>query len=518
MLIGNKKQLWMTIVVAVLAQLLILFFIYSQMSGIKALSHDWEELKNQYVQASASLVKVERSFGYVGFIHHYKNYLIRRTPEYYELALNSQKQIYSALQELKRNPSTDQSDRESIQVLVNTLSKYSQQLNTARNVPRLMSTEELDQMIKVDDEPAARALELLRDSILSKIISGQVALNDQVAQMSMNTVLMGFSLIPLFLFSTYTTIITLRSQARSLKELNAIYNSSPDGIIYINSRGKIKKANQAALDIFGYTKREFYQLSVEALVEDSMRDKHAEMRRGFIKEEGVTPERKRDSLPVKGVKKDGSSIELSVSIESKIVGKEMAVVCLIKDLTLLNTLQEHSNLDHLTQVSNRRHLDDVLTKELSRAKRSNRVASLMLIDMDNFKRLNDECGHIAGDFALQKAAKFLVNSSRECDYVCRWGGDEFVIFCPDQDAVHAYSFAERLRAEFEVQTASDKVSLTMSIGVADTDSIATICPKELIDAADQAVYTVKSSGKNAVVCFEPLSSNRSMDETEAEPA
>ncbi|GAL09103.1 diguanylate cyclase [Vibrio astriarenae] len=93
---------------------------------------------------------------------------------------------------------------------------------------------------------------------------------------------------------------------------------------------------------------------------------------------------------------------MSVSIESKIVGKEMAVVCLIKDLTLLNTLQEHSNLDHLTQVSNRRHLDDVLTKELSRAKRSGRVASLLLIDMDNFKRLNDECGHIAGDFALQK--------------------------------------------------------------------------------------------------------------------
>ncbi|MGR5543094.1 GGDEF domain-containing protein, partial [Vibrio campbellii] len=83
----------------------------------------------------------------------------------------------------------------------------------------------------------------------------------------------------------------------------------------------------------------------------------------------------------------------------------------------LKTLQEHSNLDHLTQVSNRRHLDDVLTKEVSRARRNNRAASLLLIDMDNFKRLNDECGHIAGDYALQKVAKFLVNSSRECDYV-----------------------------------------------------------------------------------------------------
>ncbi|MDN2482956.1 sensor domain-containing diguanylate cyclase [Vibrio agarivorans] len=492
----------MTLVVAVIAQLFIVSFIYQQMSGIKALSDDWEALKNQYVQASASLVKVERGFGYVGFIHHFKNYIIRRSPNYYNLALDSQSDIFDALQELKRNPSIDNQDRESIQVLVDILVEYARQLSIAKNTPLSTSTEALDELIKVDDERAARALERLRDSILANNIAGKMALNNQVAQMRISTGLMGFSLIPLFLFSTYITIITLRSQATNLKELTAIYDSSPDGIIYVDSKGMIKKANQAALDIFGYSRREFCQLNIEALVEESVREQHAKMRRAFIQEQGITPEKTRESLPVKGVKKDGSTVELSVTVESKIVGKQMAAVCLIKDLTLLKTLQEHSNLDHLTQVSNRRHLDDVLTKEVSRARRNNRAASLLLIDMDNFKRLNDECGHIAGDYALQKVAKFLVNSSRECDYVCRWGGDEFVIFCPDQDSAHAHTFAERLRTEYERLTAGDDVRLTLSIGIADTNSIATVSPKDLIDAADRAVYSAKNAGRNRAVRFD----------------
>ncbi|WP_112479513.1 sensor domain-containing diguanylate cyclase [Vibrio variabilis] len=328
-------------------------------------------------------------------------------------------------------------------------------------------------------------------------------MNEKVGVFQQETMLLGLCLIPLFLFFNTVTIITLRKQAISINELTAIFNSSSDGIIYVNASGKICKANNVALKIFGYTSREFRRLEIEDLLDSALRSKHRVLRSGFMSEEQSRSLNGSDSK-VHGVKKDGSKVELSIAITAKKLGNEMIGICVIKDLTAINTLQQHSESDHLTEISNRRHFDYILNKELNRVLRNQREASLLLIDIDNFKQLNDGYGHLAGDKALKQVAEFLVLQSRESDYVCRWGGDEFAIFCPELLSTEAVIFAERLRKSFETLTENDEHPLTLSIGIAGTSLVQPLTSINLLDSADKAVYQAKQMGKNQVVNFQDI--------------
>jgi diguanylate cyclase (GGDEF)-like protein len=152
--------------------------------------------------------------------------------------------------------------------------------------------------------------------------------------------------------------------------------------------------------------------------------------------------------------------------------------------------------DRLTGLYNRRKLDESLDQEIERAARYNRPLSVIMLDLDHFKKVNDTCGHPAGDAVLVEAAVRLKKALRANDTVGRWGGEEFLIFCPETALTAAVGLAERLRQTFADQDFPEAGCLTASFGVAAYRS--EDLPNKLLSRADNALYRAKNNGRNRV--------------------
>ena len=164
-------------------------------------------------------------------------------------------------------------------------------------------------------------------------------------------------------------------------------------------------------------------------------------------------------------------------------------------------LRELSTRDSLTGLLNYREFQRQLTEEAERSRRYGRPFSLLMLDIDHFKAINDTYGHLAGDKALRGLAALIRAEVRPTDIVARYGGEEFVLVLPETDGPGALTLAERLRARVAGHvisvTADQTTSLTVSIGLASypdkTDSV-----QKLVSAADRALYAAKSAGRNRV--------------------
>ena len=154
--------------------------------------------------------------------------------------------------------------------------------------------------------------------------------------------------------------------------------------------------------------------------------------------------------------------------------------------------------DDLTQLYNSRYLNQVLRRETKRASRSGRPLSLLFIDLDGFKAINDTHGHLFGSRALVEAGAVIRGSARETDMVARFGGDEFALILPDTGAEGAFAVGERVRERIAAHRflAADglDIRLTVSVGVATLPDVAASA-EELVQAADEAMYRVKESGR-----------------------
>jgi diguanylate cyclase (GGDEF)-like protein len=168
---------------------------------------------------------------------------------------------------------------------------------------------------------------------------------------------------------------------------------------------------------------------------------------------------------------------------------------------LLKRAEALSVTDDLTHLYNSRYLNQVLRRETKRASRSGRPLSLLFIDLDGFKAVNDTYGHLFGSRALVEAAAVIRQSARETDVVSRFGGDEFALVLPDTGGEGAFAVGERIRERIAAHKflASDglNIHLTGSVGVATLPDVAA-SSEELVQAADKAMYAVKETGKNGI--------------------
>ncbi len=158
--------------------------------------------------------------------------------------------------------------------------------------------------------------------------------------------------------------------------------------------------------------------------------------------------------------------------------------------------------DGLTSVYNKRYLLDILEHELARSRRHRRPLSLLMIDIDDFKSVNDTYGHLAGDEVLQELCRRVRSVLSEDEIFARFGGEEFAVVMGEATAEYARKVAQRLRETVEQQTFGSggrKIPLTVSIGIAETRGEREMTPSELIEQADVKLYEAKNSGRNCIV-------------------
>ncbi len=207
----------------------------------------------------------------------------------------------------------------------------------------------------------------------------------------------------------------------------------------------------------------------------------------------------------------GAAVDLVVPVVFFLGAVFVALVCSLsyrtsQALKRIYVLEYESTIDSLTNIYNRRQFDRRLREEFSVSKRHNKPMSLIMLDVDHFKAVNDQLGHQGGDLVLRRLAEILSAGIREGDIVCRYGGEEFAVILPHTDRDRATVLAERLREQIartellpqNISPSDQAVHVTASLGVATLDHNMTSA-EMLVRAADRALYDAKSSGRNKVV-------------------
>ena len=172
--------------------------------------------------------------------------------------------------------------------------------------------------------------------------------------------------------------------------------------------------------------------------------------------------------------------------------------------TLQAQLREQAIRDPLTGLFNRRYLIETLDREVAQAIRASTPLSIIMIDLDHFKKINDTYGHKAGDVMLQTLGTLLTTKTRDGDIACRYGGEEFIIVLPGASQTIAQRRAEQMRSTFEelrITYGGHILSATLSAGVAEFP-LNGIDGETVLQDADKALYTAKSLGRNRVVVAE----------------
>jgi diguanylate cyclase (GGDEF)-like protein/PAS domain S-box-containing protein len=272
--------------------------------------------------------------------------------------------------------------------------------------------------------------------------------------------------------------------------------------VYIkNSKSEYVYANIHTLNLFGCTAEDLYLADdsnffpsdiVQILKAVDLRVLSGES----TQEEIVVNDRKLGNRIYLGVK----TPVYSDNDPANIIG----ILGISTDITFQKSLEEKAiklaKTDALTGLANRLELDSVLSEEIERVKRFQSSLSIIMLDLDHFKKVNDNYGHLLGDKCLIKTAEILKTSSRSVDTVGRWGGEEFLIVCPETDLDGALKLAEKIRHFLEGNIFPEVKQITGSLGV--TAFIAGDTLETLISRADKALYKAKEFGRNRVEAFE----------------
>lgn len=311
----------------------------------------------------------------------------------------------------------------------------------------------------------------------------------------------------------------------------AVVNAAHDGILSIDEDQNIRMFNRAAEEIFGYKAAEVLGRPLTMLLPEGPREKHAD----YVAQFDRSADQSREMLQrgtVYGRRKDGSEFPTEITISKISVLGRREFTAAIRDVSeraaLLEELRVKATTDPLTGLANRAVLMDRGASFLALAKRHNHPFSVLMLDIDHFKSVNDTYGHDVGDRVILALGRLLTDLARGTDIVARYGGEEFALVLPETGTTGAETASERIRASVEgahelaerIRTSvaagpeagfNGPVPVTVSIGVA-----ALSAPDDdlerILKRADEALYDAKRRGRNRVV----IADHEQTDEVDAD--
>jgi len=286
-----------------------------------------------------------------------------------------------------------------------------------------------------------------------------------------------------------------------------LLNSAGDGIFGLDPNGLCNFINPVALVMLGYARDDVIGRNLHALFHQSRKD-------GTVYSPADCPVTKtqqdglRRNVEDVFIRNGGEYFDVQLSVTPTLEqGAVSGVVVVFQDITerkrMEHELQRLATTDTLTGIANRRHFLRQLGVEMERVQRYGNSASLLMIDLDHFKLVNDRYGHAAGDRVLRWFAELTQSCLRRVDLFGRLGGEEFCVLLPDTGLAGAREFAERLRVLIEQRPCSGvglepEIAFTVSIGVA-ACSDGCLDADNVLASADRALYQAKEAGRNRVV-------------------
>lgn len=288
------------------------------------------------------------------------------------------------------------------------------------------------------------------------------------------------------------------SQDKGYQYYKNVVDSVHDSIVVINRQLEITMMNASALALFQVESIEGH--SIDDFLPARFQNKHDQHLSDF--EQGGALSRKMHARNiVMGRKSDGSEVPLEITISKFLAGgdDQYEYVAVLRDCSdhveYVGELKKVASIDPLTGLYNRRHFEECCIKELQRSDRYDHPVSLALLDLDNFKEVNDQQGHNAGDKLLVEFSQTLKDKIRVADVIARWGGDEFIVLLPETSINDARAWAENLQDS--VTEVLQAQSVTLSGGLASREAGESF--DQLFERVDKLLYRAKEQGKNKIV-------------------
>jgi diguanylate cyclase (GGDEF)-like protein/PAS domain S-box-containing protein len=491
-----RIKFFLVIILLSLATLGQLYHAFELKTSINNLNGLWQANYRQAANKSEALHKIIEHFGYGGFIHHFKNLIIREQSEYIPKAQASLQQTHLAINTFQSLELSSE-ERQAIEqfslvvtLYTNSLAKAVKEVNNNQ-----LSIDQLDQTVKVDDKPAIDALNILKRSLHHTASQVKKASAVRLGTVQQQVEQELWFLFPFYFIVAIATVSLLLAITRSYNQIKAFMNASSEAILLSDRRGKIIQSNTYAHNLLGYSEQELSELTIEDLIPDTHRNKHQKFRRQF-EAKPQSRHMNRRNVEIVAQTKSGKQIPVKVSIATFSTGLSKLSASTIRDISLQKNLEHQSTTDHLTQVANRQKLEQELAREMIRSQRYQSDLSIVFTDIDHFKKINDSFGHIEGDNALKQFVHYLNDRKRESDIIGRWGGEEFMIICPNTTVEGATVFAQSLCDGLSSFTKKLPFNFTASFGV--TALAAEDKKLTLIERVDTALYRAKRSGRNRV--------------------
>jgi diguanylate cyclase (GGDEF)-like protein/PAS domain S-box-containing protein len=304
-----------------------------------------------------------------------------------------------------------------------------------------------------------------------------------------------------------------------------IFEYTPDALFVVDHAGHITLVNATAENLFGYARTELLDQMIEILIPPRIAAHHVSHRSDFMHETRSRMMGTSDSLFA--LRKNGDEFPVDVMLSPMIIDGQQLTLCVVRDISerraaedklkhqtaeleqLHAALLEVANHDSLTGLYNRRAFRELGGQLFKTAYRNDASVSVLMLDLDHFKLVNDQFGHAAGDRVLQAVANTLKTVARDNDIVARHGGEEFVVAMLGADAAESQATAERLRLAIAAICGLN-TPITASIGAASCRPALhprgdeTHRLEMLLDQADQALYAAKNRGRNQVCHYAEL--------------